>query len=255
MARPPVTRRSAAIAMRTGFIFSIWRSMCRTRCTGRRGCGPSPGFARNITHATDASQVTGTGGRGDQWLAQPKASLILGPWQRTELYLSYGRGFHSDDVRGVFGTVPGEGAPLAGGRTPLLAATTGEEIALRTDARPARDAAARRLPAGFRIGTALQPRHRARRRRGTQSSPGHRSLGSVSSGPLDRTEFRPRLLPRALTARERWPLSGWPVPISRTRRTSSIRQASWSTMSPTSAAACNGDAWVARPSATVIGCR
>jgi outer membrane receptor protein involved in Fe transport len=39
-------------------------------------------------------------------------------------------------VRGVFGTVPEEGVPLSGGPTPLLAATTGYEIGLRTDIVP-----------------------------------------------------------------------------------------------------------------------
>lgn len=94
------------------------------------------GVREEYYRASDVSQVTVASGRGYQWLTQPKASLILGPWARTELYLSYGRGFHSDDVRGVFGTVPGEGVPLAGGRTPLLAATTGTELGLRTDVIP-----------------------------------------------------------------------------------------------------------------------
>jgi len=91
------------------------------------------GLREEFYHATDTSLTTGTGGQGHQWLFQPKGSLILGPWAKTELYVSYGVGFHSNDVRGVFGTVPGEGVPLSGGPTPLLAKTTGEEIGLRTD--------------------------------------------------------------------------------------------------------------------------
>jgi hypothetical protein len=94
------------------------------------------GIREDYYHATDHSQVTGTSGRGDQWLFQPKGSLILGPWAKTELYLSAGRGFHSDDVRGVFGTVPEEGTPLSGGATQLLASTTGYEIGLRSDIIP-----------------------------------------------------------------------------------------------------------------------
>ncbi|MGZ3249909.1 MAG: TonB-dependent receptor [Croceibacterium sp.] len=94
------------------------------------------GLREEYYHATDHSDVTGTGGRGDQWLFQPKANLVLGPFAKTELYLSWGRGFHSDDVRGVFGTIPTQGIPLAGGPTPLLAATTAEEIGLRTDIIP-----------------------------------------------------------------------------------------------------------------------
>lgn len=94
------------------------------------------GLREEFYHATDASLTNAGGGRGHQWLAQPKGSVILGPWARTELYFSYGRGFHSDDVRGVFGTVPGAGIPLAAGSTPLLARTTGKEIGLRSDIIP-----------------------------------------------------------------------------------------------------------------------
>ena len=95
------------------------------------------GLREEFYHATDTSVTTNTGTRsGRQWLFQPKASLVLGPWSRTELYVSYGVGFHSNDVRGAFGTVPGEGVPLAAGATPLLAKTTGEEIGLRSDLVP-----------------------------------------------------------------------------------------------------------------------
>jgi len=94
------------------------------------------GVREELYHATDRSEVTGTGGRGHQWLFQPKGSLILGPWAKTELYFSAGRGFHSNDVRGVFGTVPEEGTSLAGGTTPMLVATTGFEIGLRTNIIP-----------------------------------------------------------------------------------------------------------------------
>ncbi|WP_019832418.1 TonB-dependent receptor [Sphingomonas sp. PR090111-T3T-6A] len=94
------------------------------------------GFREEYYHATDTSRTNGGGGTGHQWLAQPKASVAIGPWAKTELYFSYGRGFHSDDARGVFGTVPGEGVPLAAGPTPLLAKTTGKEIGLRSDIIP-----------------------------------------------------------------------------------------------------------------------
>ena len=76
------------------------------------------------------------GATGHQSLFQPKASVVLGPFFQTELYLSAGRGFHSDDVRGVFGTVPLEGVPGLAGKTPFLAPATGEEIGLRTNIVP-----------------------------------------------------------------------------------------------------------------------
>lgn len=94
------------------------------------------GLRADYAHATDTSLVNDTGGRGGQWLVQPKGSVILGPWAKTELYFSMGRGFHSNDVRGVFGTVPTQGIPLGGGGTPLLSATTGMEVGLRTNIVP-----------------------------------------------------------------------------------------------------------------------
>ncbi len=94
------------------------------------------GFREEFFSANDHSLTTGFGGSTSETLAQPKASLVLGPWRQTELYLSAGRGFHSDDVRGVFGTVPIEGIPTLAGKTPLMAPTTGEEVGLRTNIVP-----------------------------------------------------------------------------------------------------------------------
>ena len=86
--------------------------------------------------ASDHSLTTGFSGSTSQTLFQPKGSLVLGPWFQTEAYLSAGQGFHSDDVRGVFGTVPIEGIPTLAGKTPLMAPTTGEEVGLRTNIIP-----------------------------------------------------------------------------------------------------------------------
>ena len=61
-------------------------------------------------------------------LAQPKGSLIFRPDDSTELYLSAGRGFHSDDLRGVTSS-QASGIPGA----PLIAHQTGEEIGIRQE--------------------------------------------------------------------------------------------------------------------------
>jgi hypothetical protein len=82
----------------------------------------------DATYSQSAFNATAT-------LFQPKASLVFGPWQATELYVSAGRGFHSDDVRGVSGTVPLEG--VGGTRqAPLLVRADGAEIGLRSSAIP-----------------------------------------------------------------------------------------------------------------------
>ena len=94
------------------------------------------GLREEYYRATDNSFTTGFQGGEHETLFQPKGSLILGPFAETEIYLSGGRGFHSDDVRGVFGTVPLEGVPGTAGKTPLLAPTTGVEIGVRSDIIP-----------------------------------------------------------------------------------------------------------------------
>jgi len=59
-------------------------------------------------------------------LFEPKGSLIFTPTDSTEFYLSAGRGFHSDDLRGV------NQAQAAGtGGAPLLAKQVGQELGIR----------------------------------------------------------------------------------------------------------------------------
>ena len=55
-------------------------------------------FAVRAGNAGNAG-VTGDG------LFSPKASAMFGPWRRTELYVSAGTGFHSNDARGTTITV------------------------------------------------------------------------------------------------------------------------------------------------------
>jgi outer membrane cobalamin receptor len=74
-------------------------------------------------------------------LPNPKLSLIFGPWEKTEIYLQGGFGFHSNDGRGTTQTVepvsaenPYAGTP--GARIPALIQTKGAEIGVRTLAVP-----------------------------------------------------------------------------------------------------------------------
>ena len=94
------------------------------------------GVREEYYRASDHSMTTGFQGETSETLLQPKGSIILGPFAKTEFYFSAGRGFHSDDVRGVFGTVPVEGVPGAAGKTPLLAPTQGLEFGIRSDVIP-----------------------------------------------------------------------------------------------------------------------
>ena len=68
------------------------------------------------------------GGTASRALAEPKASLIYRVSPDTEVYGSWGIGYHSDDLRGV-NQARSSGVPGA----PLIASQTGEELGLRQD--------------------------------------------------------------------------------------------------------------------------
>jgi len=76
-------------------------------------------------------------GTADTFLPSPKLSLIFGPWDKTELYVQGGFGFHSNDGRGATQTIepvsadnPYPGTPVA--KIPALIQTKGAEIGVRT---------------------------------------------------------------------------------------------------------------------------
>lgn len=83
------------------------------------------GFREDYMYGSDAGTFYGS---ASDWLPEPKASLIFTPRDTTEFYLSYGRGFHSDDLRGV-NQARITGVPGA----PLIASQTGEEIGMRQE--------------------------------------------------------------------------------------------------------------------------
>ncbi|WP_231993263.1 TonB-dependent receptor [Mitsuaria sp. 7] len=74
-------------------------------------------------------------GSARQTLASPKWSLVLGPWARTELFLNAGRGFHSNDARGVTARVdPRSGDPVD--PVPGLVKAKGYELGVRSEIVP-----------------------------------------------------------------------------------------------------------------------
>ena len=74
----------------------------------------------------DAYRFDVGGDQADARRVSPKLSLIFGPWGQTEYFVNYGRGFHSNDARGVTGADPA--TPLAG--------TRGAELGVRSEALP-----------------------------------------------------------------------------------------------------------------------
>jgi outer membrane receptor protein involved in Fe transport len=94
------------------------------------------GVREDWMKGTDQSLITDFDGSAHEFLFQPKANIAFGPWYDTEFYISAGKGFHSDDIRGVLGAVPVEGTQLSLGRVPLMARTYGEEFGIRNASIP-----------------------------------------------------------------------------------------------------------------------
>ncbi len=75
-----------------------------------------------------------------QFMPEPKASLIFGPWRKIEFYVQGGFSFHSNDARGATQRVepisPDNPFPTATSRIPALIQTKGSEVGVRTTAAP-----------------------------------------------------------------------------------------------------------------------
>ncbi|MGF1455070.1 MAG: TonB-dependent receptor [Alphaproteobacteria bacterium] len=82
------------------------------------------------------AQIDDNSGDGTDTLVSPKATLAYSLAERTRVYLNYGRGFHSNDVRGATIAVD----PVTGEAVEpvdVLVPANGAEIGLRTNAIPA----------------------------------------------------------------------------------------------------------------------
>jgi hypothetical protein len=109
-------------------------------------------YAEETLHVTDKFRTI-LGLRGDQYyfdvnsnipqnsghvgdsIVSPKLSLIFGPWAKTEYFLNYGYGFHSNDARGTTITVdPGTGAPAD--KVDPLVRSKGAEVGVRSEIIP-----------------------------------------------------------------------------------------------------------------------
>jgi len=82
---------------------------------------------RTTVTPTGGVDNAGNGGRASAHQLSPKLGLAFGPLDRTELYANWGRGFHSNDVRGVTARVD----PV-----PALVQATGAELGLRAEPLP-----------------------------------------------------------------------------------------------------------------------
>ncbi len=75
-------------------------------------------------------------GTATKFLPSPKASLIFGPWAKTEFYVQAGLGFHSNDARGATQRAepisPDYPFPTFSTPIPALVQTKGAEVGVRT---------------------------------------------------------------------------------------------------------------------------
>ena len=122
-------------------------------------------------------------GNTSQALLQPKGSLIFGPWAKTELYLSAGRGFHSNDLRGVLGTVPGLG--ITNAATPLLTKITSEEVGVRSNFFPGAMLTAAVFREDFNSFLSYNADDGVDRIRAAGTPSGHRVVGAIQALRLD----------------------------------------------------------------------
>jgi outer membrane receptor protein involved in Fe transport len=81
------------------------------------------------------SNLPANSGNKSDALMSPKLSVVLGPWARTEYFLNWGRGFHSNDARGATETVDPRTGNAVGQVSPLVR-TTGYEFGVRTQRMP-----------------------------------------------------------------------------------------------------------------------
>ncbi len=79
------------------------------------------------------SNLAANSGHASDRMLTPKAALIFSPWEKTEVYLNSGHGFHSNDARGTTVSVdPADGATPQDKVKPL-ARTRGLEAGVRSE--------------------------------------------------------------------------------------------------------------------------
>ncbi|MFT3931613.1 MAG: TonB-dependent receptor [Spongiibacteraceae bacterium] len=81
------------------------------------------------------SNLEENSGRASDSITSPKLSLIFGPWAKTEFFINYGEGFHSNDARGTTQHVTAKDLEPTDPVTPLVK-SRGAEIGARTELVP-----------------------------------------------------------------------------------------------------------------------
>ncbi|MFH1815819.1 MAG: TonB-dependent receptor [Pseudomonadota bacterium] len=82
-----------------------------------------------------SSSIAANSGDASDHIVSPKLSLIFGPWARTEYFVNYGNGFHSNDARGTTARITARGG-LPTDPVDALVRTQGGEVGMRTELIP-----------------------------------------------------------------------------------------------------------------------
>lgn len=106
--------REASVA---GYGEATWKPLTGLRLTG----GVRGDYYHYNVRARDAAAAALGQGSGDAALISPKAAIAYEVTPAVELYANWGRGFHSNDVRGAVTATP----------VPVLARGTGKELGVR----------------------------------------------------------------------------------------------------------------------------
>lgn len=106
-----------------------WTSWLRT-IVGYRG----DLYAINVDSLLNAVNS----GKATSSIGSPKASIVFGPFAKTEFFINAGEGFHSNDARGVtIRASPTDGSPVSS--SPFLVKTRGAEVGVRARLIPGLD--------------------------------------------------------------------------------------------------------------------
>jgi outer membrane receptor protein involved in Fe transport len=92
-------------------------------------------YAANVDSIFDANNS----GRTQAAIGSPKLTMVFGPFAKTELFLGYGMGMHSNDARGATITENPTDPAEKLGASPLLVRTRGAEAGVRNKALPGLD--------------------------------------------------------------------------------------------------------------------
>src|SRR5258708_37074271 len=117
---PSIARSDKVVQTGIGFYYENalqWNERFRSIAGVREDC-----YGARVDSDNPANS-----GTTNAHITSPKLNFIFGPFDKTEYFLNYGQGFHSNDARGT---------TVSAAPAPALVKTRGEEIGVRTEMVP-----------------------------------------------------------------------------------------------------------------------